>query len=216
VSDEETVRFGEAFQHALADLIRWRRDVRRFRSDPVQDSEIRALVQLAALSPSVGNSQPWRFIQVKAPAIREAVVASFQSCNAEALASYEGDRAGLYARLKLEGLREAPVHLAIFCDDGTADGFSLGRRTMPETLRYSVVAAIQSFWLAARAKGIGVGWVSILDPDVVKSAVGVPPAWSLIAYLCIGYPAEEHVEPELVRSGWQGRLSLDAIFETRS
>jgi 5,6-dimethylbenzimidazole synthase len=195
--------------------MRWRRDVRRFRADPVDHAALRSLIEIAALSPSVGNSQPWRFVHVASAAMREAVVASFARCNAEALQAYEGERANLYARLKLEGLREAPVHLAVFCDEQTQDGHGLGRRTMPEMLRYSVVAAVQSFWLAARAKGLGVGWVSILDPEEVKHALDAPSAWTLIAYLCVGYPVEAHLDPELQRHGWQDRLPFDSIFKER-
>ncbi|MEE1610784.1 5,6-dimethylbenzimidazole synthase [Microvirga sp. CF3016] len=208
-------QFHHAFQVRLSELMRWRRDVRRFRADPVDPAALRSLIEIAALSPSVGNSQPWRFVHVASAAMREAVVASFERCNAEALQAYDGERANLYARLKLEGLREAPVHLAVFCDEQTQDGHGLGRRTMPEMLRYSVVAAVQSFWLAARAKGLGVGWVSILDPEEVKHALDVPSTWTLIAYLCVGYPVEAHLDPELQRHGWQDRLPFDSIFKER-
>ncbi len=211
----EKARFDDGFQEQLTELMRWRRDVRRFRADPVDSGTIRSLIEIAALSPSVGNSQPWRFVHVASSAMRETVIASFERCNAEALQSYDQERARLYARLKLEGLREAPVHLAVFCDEQTSDGHGLGRRTMPEMLRYSVVAAVQSFWLAARARGLGVGWVSILDPDEVRHALEVPSAWTLIAYLCVGYPIEAHLDPELQRHGWQDRLPLDSIFEER-
>ncbi len=211
----EKAQFDAAFQERLTELMKWRRDVRRFRPDPVDPETIRSLIEIAALSPSVGNSQPWRFIQVGSATAREKVVASFERCNAEALRSYGEQKARLYARLKLEGLREAPVHLAVFCDEQTADGHGLGRRTMPEMLRYSVVTAVQSFWLAARAKGLGVGWVSILDPAEVSQALDAPSGWTLIAYLCIGYPVEEHLDRELERHGWQDRLPFDSIFEER-
>ncbi len=102
-------------------------------------------------------------------------------------AAYEGERAALYARLKLEGLREAPVQFAVFCDHGTERGHGLGRKTMPEMLDYSVVTAITQFWLAARVAGLGVGWVSILEPAEVYAALGTPPEWKLIAYLCVGF-----------------------------
>ena len=134
---------------------------------------------------------------------REAVQESFARCNAEALADYEGERARLYASLKLEGLREAPEQIAVFCDHGTAQGHGLGRKTMPEMLDYSVVAAITQFWLAARVAGVGVGWVSILEPEAVSAALGAPSGWKLIAWLCVGYPVEESEVPELVRSGWE-------------
>ncbi len=144
--------FDDAFRARLAKLFAWRRDVRRFKSDPVASSLIEELVRAAALAPSVGNSQPWRFVSVETLVAREAVIANFNACNAAALASYEGERAALYASLKLSGLREAPMHLAVFCDHATEAGFGLGRKTMPEALDYSVVAAIHTFWLSARAK----------------------------------------------------------------
>jgi 5,6-dimethylbenzimidazole synthase len=204
---EEAPIFDDAFRDRLAKLFAWRRDVRRFRPDLVSSTLIEDLICTAALAPSVGNSQPWRFVSVETPATREAIIANFNVCNAAALASYEGERAALYASLKLSGLREAPVHLAVFCDHATEAGFGLGRKTMPEALDYSVVAAIHTFWLAARAQGIGVGWVSILDPNEVCRALDVPAQWKLIAYLCVGFPLEEHLDPELERYGWQADLA---------
>jgi len=195
--------FDEAFARQFEELLRWRRDVRRFRRDPVPAVLIEGLLAQTQLSPSVGHSQPWRWLAVEEPAQREAVQASFRRCNAEALASYEGERAALYARLKLEGLREAPVQFAVFCDHGTERGHGLGRRTMPEMLDYSVVAAITQFWLAARIHGLGVGWVSILEPAEIAAVLGASPDWKLIAYLCVGWPEEECDVPELVRAGWE-------------
>ncbi|HEY4847629.1 MAG TPA: 5,6-dimethylbenzimidazole synthase [Methylocella sp.] len=203
---EEAPIFDDAFRDRLAKLFAWRRDVRRFKPDPVPSPLIEELLGLAALAPSVGNSQPWRFVSVDTPAAREAVIANFNACNATALASYEGERAALYASLKLSGLRDAPVHLAVFCDHATDAGFGLGRKTMPEALDYSVVAAIHTFWLGARAENLGVGWVSILDPRQVCRALDVPAQWKLIAYLCVGFPLEEHLDPELERHRWQARL----------
>jgi 5,6-dimethylbenzimidazole synthase len=207
--------FDGAFRARLAELFAWRRDVRRFKPDAVAPGLIADLVRLAALAPSVGNSQPWRFVSVETPAARDAVIASFEACNAAALQSYEGERAALYAGLKLAGLREAPVHLAVFCDQATDAGFRLGRKTMPETLNYSVVAAVHTFWLAARAEGLGVGWVSILDPKEIAEALDVPGPWSLIAYLCVGFPQEEHEDPELERQEWQPHLDANETIHRR-
>ncbi|HEY8032979.1 MAG TPA: 5,6-dimethylbenzimidazole synthase [Methylocella sp.] len=207
--------FDHAFRGRLAKLFAWRRDVRRFKPDPVESSLIEELVRTAALAPSVGNSQPWRFVSVETLSAREAVVANFNACNATALASYEGERAALYARLKLSGLRAAPVHLAVFCDHATETGSGLGRNTMPETLDYSVVAAIHTFWLCARAENLGVGWVSILDPMEVSRALDVPCNWKLIAYLCVGFPQEEHLDPELERHNWQVHLAENETLHRR-
>jgi 5,6-dimethylbenzimidazole synthase len=197
--------FGHPFQAELVELLSWRRDVRHFRTDPIPDSVIERLLDLACLSPSVGNSQPWRFVAVATPARRAAIIANYQTANADALAGYRGERAALYASLKLSGLKEAPVHFAVFCDDETGQGLGLGRRTMPETLRYSAVIAVHTLWLAARARGLGLGWVSILDPAAATAVLDVPPTWSFVAYLCIGWPVEDQAEPELQRLGWQSR-----------
>jgi len=208
-------RFDDAFRAALRDLIHWRRDVRRFRTDPVDPHLVETLLGLAAHAPSVGFSQPWRFVLVESAVRREAVRNSFARANAEALATYSGERRGLYARLKLEGLQAAPVQLAVFADEKTDTGAGLGSRTMPETLRYSVVGAVQTLWLAARAHGLGVGWVSIIEPDTVTEALDVPASWRLVAYLCIGWPAEDHLDPELERHGWQQRTDVAASILKR-
>ena len=209
------VQFDAGFRHTLAELFAWRRDVRRFRADPVDDRLLRHCLDLAAFSPSVGNSQPWRFVRVGDPARRAAVTRSFERCNAAAADGYAAERREAYLRLKLAGLREAPVHLAVFCDENAETGHGLGRATMPEMLRYSVVSAVQTFWLAARAHGLGVGWVSILEPETVCTVLDVPCAWHLVAYLCVGFPVEEHADPELVRHGWQARIAAAADLVER-
>ncbi|MGF1641372.1 MAG: 5,6-dimethylbenzimidazole synthase [Rhodospirillales bacterium] len=208
-------QFDRNFRRQLEQLFRWRRDVRRFRPDPVDPSLIDALIGLAALAPSVGNSQPWRFVKVDDPARRDAVRRNFEACNGEALADHAGERAALYARLKLAGFDRAPVHLAVFNDRTTRHGHGLGRRTMPETLTYSVVGAVHALWLAARAHGVGVGWVSILDPEAVRATLDLPAGWTLVAYLCLGYPEEEHLDPELERHGWQRRIDLADVVVQR-
>lgn len=206
--DPKKPDFSADFRGQLTDLFRWRRDVRRFRATPVEDDVLDHLLQLASLAPSVGNSQPWRFVKVENMERRTGVRAIFEQANSEALNEYEGERAKLYAQLKLDGLDQAPVQLAVFVDKETDLGQGLGRKTMPETLHYSVVAAINILWLAARAHGVGVGWVSILDPDAVNELLDVPEDWALVAYLCVGYPQEEHLDPELERAGWQERVDM--------
>ncbi|PNG26525.1 5,6-dimethylbenzimidazole synthase [Methylocella silvestris] len=212
---ERPPSFDPAFLRGLEDLFKWRRDVRSFRPDAVPDGLVEQLLGVASHSPSVGNSQPWRFISVETPARREAVIANFTACNAAALAAYDGERASLYARLKLAGLCEAPVHLAVFCDHATETGHGLGRATMPEMLDYSVVAAIHTLWLTARAHGLGLGWVSIIDPLEISRALDAPAAWKLIAYLCLGYPEEECPDPELERRGWQSHQAAAAELHRR-
>ncbi len=208
-------QFDAAFLRDFEQLLVWRRDVRHFRRDPVDPALVDRLIAMACLAPSVGNSQPWRFVRVVDADRRATVRANFVACNADALADYEGERAKLYASLKLSGLDDAPVHLAVFCDRETLAGQGLGRKTMPATLDYSVVAAIHTFWLAARLHGLGVGWVSIIDPEQVKRALDVPTAWSLIGYFCVGLPVDDSDVPELVRLGWQDRVNLDKVLFTR-
>lgn len=195
--------FSDAFRAELEVLFRWRRDVRRFRPEAVDAALLGHLIELSAWAPSVGFSQPARFVTVDDAARRAAIVAEYERSNDEALRTYAGARSRLYASLKLAGLREAPVHLACFADETTERGSGLGRLQMPETLAYSAVTALQTFALAARAYGLGVGWVSILDPQRVREIVDVPPAWRFIAYLCVGFPVEEHADRELTRAGWE-------------
>ncbi len=207
--------FDDAFRHSLSELFRWRRDVRRFRSDRVDMQVIAELIELATLAPSVGHSQPWRFVIVEDSARRKAIIDNFNICNAAALANYDGAEAALYAKLKLAGLCEAPVHLAVFCDSSTADGRGLGRMTMPETLVFSVIGSLQNLMLAARARGLGAGWISILEPREVATILEIPAEWRFVAYLCIGRPEEEHLDPELERHGWQARLPQSTVLHRR-
>lgn len=213
------MEFDEAFRQQLAALFTMRRDVRHFRGDPLPEGMIEQLLEIACLAPSVGLSQPWRFVIVDSPSCRERVRRIFLKCNAEAHESYveshAGDRAAAYARLKLEGLDQAPSQLAVFAEPEPAAGHGLGRRTMPETVRYSVVMAIHTLWLAARAEGIGLGWVSILDPGAINAALDVPADWVFIGYLCIGYPMAEDATPELERQGWEHRQPTAAFIIRR-
>lgn len=185
--------------------MRWRRDVRHFRTDPLPPGLLDGLLAVANLAPSVGLSQPWRFVLVDDPGRRAAVRASFVASNAAALGAQAPGRAALYAGLKLAGLDQAPCHLAVFADPQPGQGGGLGRRSMPETPAYSAVMAVHTLWLAARANGLGLGWVSILDPAQVVAALDVPPGWTFIGYFCLGYPAQEAEAPELERAGWEQR-----------
>jgi 5,6-dimethylbenzimidazole synthase len=211
----QSPKFSEDFRRQLRQLLAWRRDVRRFRKQPIDPVIFNELLDLAGLSPSVGNSQPWRFVIVEDAARREQIREIFARCNDAARATYTGARSALYGELKLAGLREAPGHIAVFVDETTEVGHGLGRRTMPEMVRYSAVAAVQTLWLAARAYGLGVGWVSILEPREVTRVLDVPADWSLVAYLCVGYPVEEHADPELERHGWQARLPAHDVVMRR-
>jgi 5,6-dimethylbenzimidazole synthase len=207
--------FEAGFKARLRELLLWRRDVRRFERRPLAEGALAGLIEAACLAPSIGLSQPWRFVVVDDPGRRGAIVENFRQCNREALAAYAPEQAAHYARLKLAGLEEAPCHLAVFADEATAVGHGLGRRTMPEMLRYSVVAAICNLWLAARAEGIGVGWISILDPERARRDLDVPESWRLIGYFCLGYPAREDDAPELQREGWERRRGRDTFVFQR-
>jgi 5,6-dimethylbenzimidazole synthase len=207
--------FDASFQELFLELLRWRRDVRHFGSHAVADEDMREILRCAAFAPSVGNAQPWRFVQLRTPAIRDALAAHVDGQSATAAKRYLGtSRHDHYLSLKLHALREAPELLAVFCDEQPEAGHGLGIATMPEMLRYSCVMAVHNLWLAARLRGIGVGWVSILDPQEVPTLLDVPAHWSLIALLCIGYPTEEADIPELETHGWQAREPLtNHVFE---
>jgi 5,6-dimethylbenzimidazole synthase len=204
--------FDDAFRARLRDLLVWRRDVRCFRRDPLPADTLERLIDVACLAPSVGLSQPWRFVIVDDPVRRAAVRENFEQCNAEALTAQAPQRAAAYARLKLAGLDDAPSHLAVFADRSTTQGHGLGRHTMPEMIEYSAVTAVHTIWLAARAEGVGVGWVSILDPAAVAAILDVPSNWKLIAYLCLGVPQSEDDVPDLERKGWEQRTPLPVVL----
>lgn len=198
-------QFSPALREELARLMRWRRDVRRFRSDPVPEDLLARGLQAFALAPSVGLSEPWRILRVNSTSARAACLANFRDCNARALDGFDSNRAATYSRLKLTGMAEAPIHLAVFCDDSTGKGHGLGAATMPETRAFSVVGAITHLWLALRAEGLGLGWVSILDQTRLHNDLDVPEGWRFIGYLCIGWPEKEDTVPELERAGWETR-----------
>jgi 5,6-dimethylbenzimidazole synthase len=211
------MREAEGFQaierQAVYRAIRERRDVRRgFLPKPMPDELLGRLLEAAHSAPSVGLMQPWRFIVVRDIGVRQAIHDIFLDANQEALATYEGDRRENYAGMKLEGILEAPQNLCIVCDSQSSQGHQLGRRTMPETALYSAVCAIQNLWLAARAEGIGVGWVSILEPTRLRRALEIPEHITPVAYLCLGYVDEFSSEPDLERVGWERRSSLESVL----
>ena len=173
------------------------------------------LLRAASLAPSVGNSQPWRFVRLRSPTLRERLAAHVDAEATRAADRYAAsDQRERYLALKLHGLRDAPELMAVYCDELPEAGHGLGIATMPEMLRYSCVLAIHNLWLAARARGLGMGWVSIVDPAHVAAMLDVPAHWSLIALLCIGYPRDESTIPELEHRGWQMRESwADRVFD---
>jgi len=218
-------RFSEEERRGLYRAIYDRRDVRsHFTSEPIADDVLARLLDAAHHAPSVGFMQPWNFIIIQNREVRRRIHQIFESANQAAAELYDGDRRSLYNQLKLAGILEAPINLCVTCDEATVRGHGLGRQTMPETALYSTVCAVQNLWLAARAEGVGVGWVSIIDVDELRATLGIPEAVMPLAYLCLGY-TEFGAQPELEFRGWEQRAPLaglihferyDAIDEARA
>lgn len=207
------MQFDHEDGEALRRLLTWRRDVRHFLTDPVDEVRLARLREAMDRAPSVGNARPWRVIRVEDADLREAVRADFARCNAEAAAAYEETRRAAYLRLKLAGLEAAPIQLAVFTDTDPSEGHGLGRRTMPQTLHQSTAMAIHTLWLAARAQNLGLGMVSVLDPQAMERLFATPPQWEFAAYLCIGHAVFDDDTPLLQRAGWQS--STPSTWQSR-
>lgn len=207
------IRFSQQEREAIYSVIEQRRDVRiGYLPQPLDDACLLRLLHAAQCSPSVGLMQPARYLVIRSESTRRAVHSAFERANAEASAIYTGDQQGRYTSLKLQGLLDAPQHLCVLCDHRTTQGHGLGRQTMPQMAAYSVVCAVQNLWLAARAEGVGVGWVSIFHPEELRSLLGIPEGVELVAYLCIGYVEEFATTPDLERFGWEQRRDLDSAL----
>jgi len=201
--------FTDAERAAVYRVIAERRDVRRgFTDRPLPDDLLQRLLAAAHSAPSVGLMQPSRFIVIRDLTTRTTVHDLFLEANSKAAATYSGSQSEQYSALKLEGILEAPQNLCIVCDTQQSRGHKLGRHTMPETAAYSTVCAVQNLWLAARAEGVGVGWVSILDPVRLRTVLQIPDHILPVAYLCLGYVDQFAAEPELERFGWEKRVPL--------
>ncbi len=209
--------FTGAERDALYKAIFSRRDVRgQFLPDPIPEDVLRRILLAAHHAPSVGFMQPWNFLVITDPEVKARIHADFATANEEAASQFDGERRDLYSRLKLEGIREAPVNLLVTCDRERAGPVVLGRTHMPTMDLYSCVCAVQNLWLAARAEGLGVGWVSILHESALKAILGVPERIVPIAYLCVGRVSHFETTPELAIKGWRQRLDLDdLIFRDR-
>ncbi|MCE1236632.1 MAG: 5,6-dimethylbenzimidazole synthase [Hyphomicrobiales bacterium] len=208
--------FAAADRAAVYRAIETRRDVRgEFLPDPIEPATLRRLLEAAHRAPSVGFMQPWNFLVARDAGVRARIHAeAFATAHEREAASFEGERGRLYRSLKLEGLREAPVHVVVTCDRDRCGPVVLGRSADPATDLYSCVCAVQNLWLAARAEGIGVGWVSILDKARLKTILGIPERIEIVAHLCLGHVARAFATPELEQRGWRDRLPLDElIFE---
>jgi len=205
-------KFTDRERAAVYRAIFERRDVRKnFLPRPIPDEVLARLLTAAHHAGSVGFMQPWNFVVIREAATKRAVKDLFLRANGEAAAHYQRERATLYRQLKLEGIEEAPVSLCVTCSRQRGGRHVLGRATVPDTDLYSTCCAIQNLWLAARAEGIGVGWVSILDHGALKRVLGIPRPIKVVAYLCLGYVSEFATSPDLERNGWRARLPLKQL-----
>lgn len=194
-----------------------RRDVRsHFSAAPLPDEVLARILDAAHHAPSVGFMQPWEFIIIADRGVRTAMLERFTEANRRAASTYSGERRCLYDALKLEAILDSAVNVCVTCNPTLDRGHGLGRHTIPETAVYSAVCAIQNCWLAARAEGVGMGWVSILDPDGVRDVLGIPAPIVPVGYLCLGYVTRFDDEPELAAKGWEQRIPLaDALHFDR-
>ena len=189
-----------------------RRDVRsQFIPDPVPGEVLARILDAAHHAPSVGFMQPWDFVVIRDASVRQAVYRNFECASRQAAEAYHGEQRKLYDSLKLAGIRDAPVNICVTCDPERPKGSGVGRHTDPAVALYSTVCAVQNLWLAARAESLGVGWVSILDFEQLKSTLGIPPSLTLVAYLCVGYVSEFRPQPDLEEKGWQTRATLESL-----
>jgi 5,6-dimethylbenzimidazole synthase len=202
-------RFTDEERHGVYRAIYERRDVRsRFVAEPLPADVLSRILDAAHHAPSVGLMQPWEFIVIADAGVRRDVREQFDRANRRAADAYVGERRDLYDRLKLEAIVDSAVNVCVTCDPTIGRGHGLGRQTMPETAMYSAVCAIQNCWLAARAEGVGVGWISILDVDAIHRILTIPPHVVVVGYLCLGYVSAFEPEPELASRGWEHRLPL--------
>ena len=219
--DQNQPQPAQAFSHAERDAvyraILTRRDVRsQFIPRPIEEEVLHRLLHAAHHAPSVGFMQPWNFIVIRSPEVKDQIRAAFDLANSEAAPMFGADRQPLYSSLKLQGISEAPINLCITCDRSRGGQVVLGRTHNRDMDLYSTVCAVQNLWLAARAEGIGVGWVSIFHDNDLRRILGLPDHVVPVAYLCLGHVDALYAEPELQIKGWQNRLNLaDLIFQDR-
>jgi len=203
--------FSEDDQNVIEQVLRARRDVRgnRFTDQDLSDSDLDKILAAATTAPSVGYSQPWEFVVIRDSSIKAAVAKNFELENLSAQAQFENDKARQYAQLKLEGITETPVNIAVFYTP--SDKPVLGQTSMPDMGEYSVVCAVQNMWLMARAMNIGIGWVSIINPEQVKTILSAPKQNKLVAYLCAGHVDQFLEKPELETLKWEPAKVLSSL-----
>ena len=204
--------FNEQEKNGLYKAIFSRRDVRsHFTSEPINDEILTRILNAAHHAPSVGFSQPWNFILIKNEETRKKIKESFILENKKAAELIEGPKKSKYLSLKLEGILESAINLCVTYDPTKFGPFVIGKTSIPEAGIYSVCCAIQNLWLASRAEGIGVGWVSILSNEELKKTLNLPARVVPIAYLCLGHVTEFAEKPDLETKGWLSRLKLDDV-----
>jgi len=209
-ADPQGWRYDEAQREAVHRVIAERRDIRRFRPDLVPDAVLEPVLRAAHRAPSVGLMQPWRLIVVSDPARRSAVRLLAQRERIRQADRFDA-RTRHFLDQKVEGIVEAPLGIVVCCDHGPPDAEILGRGTIPQTDVYSTACAVQNLWLAARAEGLGVGWVSFYEPDDLRELLAIPARVDPIAYLCLGWPDERPTRPGLESAGWSSRMALEDV-----
>jgi nicotinate-nucleotide--dimethylbenzimidazole phosphoribosyltransferase len=206
--------FPEPAREALYEVIGARRDVRRFRPDPVPADVLERVLGAAHAAPSVGHSQPWRFVVVRDDGLRDRAAVLTDRERLRQAAQLEPDAGRRLLDLQLEGVREAPLGVVVCCDRRTPATGVLGRATFPDADLWSCAAAIENLWLAARAEGLGTGWVTLFRPDELAGLLGLPDGVVTLGWLCLGWPDERPPEPGLQRAGWSHRLPLADVVLT--
>jgi len=204
--------FDAQAKRAVYDVIAWRRDVRHFQADKdVSAAVLERILDAAHRAPSVGLSQPWGFVVIRDRAVRRRIHESFVRCRALEAARYTEARRADYLTHRLEGILDAPLNICVAVDLRPRATPILGTTIQPETVRASACCAVQNLWLAARAEGIGVGWVSIVEPGVVSRELQLPVGVEPVAYLCVGVPIAFRDAPMLEETGWGVRQTLRSV-----
>lgn len=205
-------RFADTQRQGVYQAIFERRDVRaEFKSTPIPDEVLARLLLAAHHAPSVGFMQPWNFMVIRSASIKQQVHQAFSQANQEAALMFPDEKQATYRSLKLEGILEAPLNLCITCDRQRSGPVVIGRTHIPTMDLFSSICAVQNLWLAARAEGIGVGWVSIFNPQNLRDILQIPEHIVPVAYLCVGYVDFFHRKPELESAGWLPRLPLTEL-----
>lgn len=211
-AEQDIHAFTDEARAAIYQAIFSRRDVRgQFLPKTVPDAVMSRIITAAHHAPSVGFMQPWNFLVVRSDETKQRVHAAFAKAHAEAAEMFDGEQRAIYKTLKLEGILESPIGICITCDRERTGPVVVGRTHMKTMDLYSSVCAVQNLWLAARAEGLGVGWVSIFNQSALQEALGIPKGITPIAYLCVGYVSHFYAKPELEAAGWLPRLPIEDL-----